>query len=75
MPNARAADEAGPAYMQITSEPSDVLFGADYRFRLGRAVAVHEVLPTELLLRWSTEGAPVLADAERERARPADLAR
>jgi transketolase len=31
-----------PAYMQITREPSDVLFGADYRFRLGRAVTVHE---------------------------------
>ena len=33
---------AGPAYMQITREPSDVLFGADYRFQLGRAVTVHE---------------------------------
>ena len=31
-----------PAYMQITREPSDVLFGPDYRFRLGRAVTVHE---------------------------------
>jgi transketolase len=31
-----------PAYMQITREPSDVLFGLDYRFRLGRAVTVHE---------------------------------
>jgi transketolase len=30
------------AYMQITREPSDVLFGADYRFQLGRAVTVHE---------------------------------
>jgi LacI family transcriptional regulator len=38
-------------------------------------VPTHEVLPTELLLRGSTEGAPVLADAERERPRPADLAR
>jgi transketolase len=32
----------GPAYMQITREPSDVLFGTDYRFQLGRAVTVHE---------------------------------
>lgn len=32
----------GPAYMQITREPSDLLFGADYRFQLGRAVTVHE---------------------------------
>jgi transketolase len=31
-----------PAYMQVTREPSDVLFGLDYRFRLGRAVTVHE---------------------------------
>jgi transketolase len=31
-----------PAYMQITREPSDVLFGPGYRFRLGRAVTVHE---------------------------------
>jgi hypothetical protein len=38
-------------------------------------VPTHEVPPTELLLRGSTEGAAVLADAERERARPADLAR
>jgi transketolase len=36
------AGTAGPAYMQITREPSDVLFGADYRFQLGRAVTVHE---------------------------------
>ena len=33
---------AGPAYMQITREPSDVLFGADYRFQPGRAVTVQE---------------------------------
>lgn len=33
---------AGPAYMQITREPSPVLFGADYQFRLGRAVVVRE---------------------------------
>jgi transketolase len=31
-----------PAYMQITREPSPVLFGDDYEFRLGRAVVVHE---------------------------------
>jgi transketolase len=36
------AGVAGPAYMQITREPSDVLFGTDYRFQLGRAVTVHE---------------------------------
>jgi transketolase len=36
------ADLADPAYMQITREPSHVLFGADYQFRLGRAVVVHE---------------------------------
>jgi transketolase len=34
------AASPGPAYMQITREPSPVLFGADYRFRLGRAVTV-----------------------------------
>jgi transketolase len=28
--------------MQITREPSDLLFGTDYRFQLGRAVTVHE---------------------------------
>jgi transketolase len=33
---------SGPAYMQITREPSDVLFGAGYRFQLGRAVTVHD---------------------------------
>ena len=32
----------GPAYMQITREPAPVLFGADYRFQLGRAVVVRE---------------------------------
>ncbi len=31
---------ADPAYLQITREPSPALFGPDYRFRLGRAVAV-----------------------------------
>ena len=35
-------DLPGPAYMQITREPSGVLFGPDYRFRLGRAVTVRE---------------------------------
>ncbi len=31
-----------PAYMQITREPSAVLFGPGYTFRLGRAVTVRE---------------------------------
>lgn len=30
----------GPSYLQITREPSPVLFGADYRFEIGRAVEV-----------------------------------
>jgi transketolase len=36
------AGVAGPAYMQITREPSPLLFGTDYQFHLGRAVSVHE---------------------------------
>jgi transketolase len=36
------AGVADPAYMQITREPSPVLFGPDYRFRLGRAVVISE---------------------------------
>lgn len=32
----------GPAYMQITREPSPVLFGPDYEFRLGQAVQLRE---------------------------------
>jgi len=35
-----AAD--GPFYLQLTREPSPVLFGADYRFELGRAVRVRD---------------------------------
>jgi transketolase len=31
-----------PAYVQITREPSPVLFGADYRFQLGQAVMMRE---------------------------------
>src|SRR5262249_62029571 len=31
-----------PVYMQITREPSPVLFGPDYRFELGRGVVVRE---------------------------------
>lgn len=34
------ASSGVPAYIQITREPSPVLFGDDYRFRLGRAVAL-----------------------------------
>jgi len=33
---------ADPAYMQITREPSPILFGEDYEFRIGKAVIVHE---------------------------------
>jgi transketolase len=33
---------ADPAYMQITREPSPVLFGPDYRFQLGRGVVISE---------------------------------
>jgi transketolase len=36
------AAQPGPVYMQITREPSPVLFGADYSFRLGRAVTVRD---------------------------------
>lgn len=35
-----AAD--GPVYMQVTREPSPVLFPADYRFEIGRSVRVRE---------------------------------
>jgi transketolase len=36
------AESTDPAYVQITREPSQVLFGPDYRFELGRAVPVRE---------------------------------
>ena len=39
---AAVADVPDPAYLQITREPSPVLFGSDYTFRLGRAVAVRD---------------------------------
>jgi len=39
----------GPFYIQITREPSAVLFGADYRFELGRAVRVRDGLDVALI--------------------------
>src|SRR5260221_5303099 len=39
---AAVAGVPGPAYLQITREPSPVLFGWDYPFRLGRAVTVRD---------------------------------
>jgi transketolase len=39
---ATVADVPGPAYLQITREPSPVLFDSDYTFRLGRAVTVRD---------------------------------
>ncbi len=36
------AASSGPAYMQITREPSPTLFDADYRFQIGRAVMVRQ---------------------------------
>lgn len=39
---AAVAEVRGPAYMQLTREPSGVLFGPDYRFRLGRAVRLRQ---------------------------------
>jgi len=39
---AAVAGVPGPAYLQITREPSPVLFGSDYTFRLGRAVTVRD---------------------------------
>jgi len=39
---ATVADLPEPAYLQITREPSPVLFGSDYTFRLGRAVTVRD---------------------------------
>jgi transketolase len=32
----------GPAYVQITREPAEVLFDDDYRFEIGRAVTIRE---------------------------------
>ena len=32
----------GPVYIQMTREPSPVLFGPDYRFEIGRSVTVRE---------------------------------
>jgi transketolase len=40
---------AGPVYMQITREPSPVLFDAGYRFQLGRAVTVRDGADTTLI--------------------------
>lgn len=37
-----AARVSDPVYMQVTREPSPVLFGSDYRFELGRGVIVRE---------------------------------
>jgi len=39
---AAVAGVPGPAYLQITREPSPVLFGSDYTFGLGRAVTVRD---------------------------------
>jgi transketolase C-terminal domain/subunit len=44
--------------MQITREPSDVLFGTDYRLRLGQVVTVHEGSDVTLIS-TGTEGVPV----------------
>ncbi len=36
------AKAPGPAYLQITREPSSIIFGDDYEFILGRAVVIRE---------------------------------
>lgn len=39
----------GPIYMQISREPSPVLFGSDYRFEIGRSVQLREGSDVSLL--------------------------
>jgi transketolase len=39
---AAVAGTPGPAYLQITRDPSPILFGPDYVFELGKAVLVRE---------------------------------
>ncbi len=56
-----------PAYMQITREPSAVLFGPDYRFRLGRAVTLRHggdaaIISTGVQTTRVYEAAEILAD-------------
>jgi transketolase len=57
---------SGPAYMQITREPSPALFGPDYRFRLGQAVVIGEgtdvtLISTGVQTTRVTEAAEILA--------------
>lgn len=57
----------GPAYVQITREPSPAVFGADYRFRIGRAPCLRQggdllLVSTGVQTARTLEAATLLAD-------------
>ncbi|MHB0979447.1 MAG: transketolase family protein [Thermoleophilia bacterium] len=61
-----AAAYGGPVYLRLTRDPSPVVFGVDYRFRIGAAVTVREgadvtVMTTGLMLPRALEAAETLA--------------
>jgi transketolase len=61
-----AADYGAPVYLRLTRDPSPVVFGDDYRFRIGAAVTVWEgadisVMTTDLMLPRALAAAETLA--------------